>query len=40
MAATRFGLDAAFIAAAIALGIIAVGVSAFATDRNLIAAPA
>jgi len=40
VAATRYGLNAAFIAAAIALGIIAVGVSALATDRNLTAAPA
>lgn len=40
IAATYYGLNSAFIGAAIALGIIAVGVSAFATDRNLTAAPA
>jgi len=40
IAATRYGLNAAFIAAAIVLGAIALAVSAFATDRNLRAEPA
>lgn len=37
IAATHFGLNAAFIGAAIVLGVIAVGVSILSTDRNLIA---
>jgi MFS family permease len=41
IAATRYGLNAAFIGAAIILGVIAVSVSVFATTRNLSAgAPA
>lgn len=39
IAATHVGLNASFIGAAILLGIIAVGVIAFATDRNLTVAP-
>jgi MFS family permease len=39
IAATHFGLSAAFIGAAIVLGVIAVSVSVFSTDRNLIAKP-
>jgi MFS family permease len=39
-AATRFGLGASFIGAAIVLGMIAISVSVFTTDRNLRASPA
>ncbi len=39
-AATRYGLGAAFIGAAIVLGAIAVGVSVLTTDRNLAPKPA
>jgi MFS family permease len=37
IAATHYGLNAAFIGAAILLGAIAVGVSVLSTDRNLLA---
>lgn len=40
IAATHYGLNAAFIGAAVVLGAIAVGVSVLATDRNLKAAAA
>lgn len=40
IAATQYGLTAAFMGAAIALAIIGAGVSAFATDRNLTPEPA
>jgi MFS family permease len=35
IAATRYGLNASFIGAAIVLGVIAISVSIFTTDRNL-----
>lgn len=40
IAATRYGLNAAFIAAALVLGAIAIAVCVFATERNLTAATA
>ena len=40
IAATHYGLNAAFVGAAILLGTIAIGVSVLATDRNLTAQPA
>jgi predicted MFS family arabinose efflux permease len=40
IAATRYGLGASFVGAAIVLGMIAIGVSAFSTDRNLGITPA
>jgi MFS family permease len=40
IAATHFGLNASFIGAAIVLGAIAIGVSVYATDRNLAASTA